>query len=55
VISQQHMGGADGYDWTRINAGFPASDWQEWPSHFLHFRLHSRPGRRRFRHRHRRH
>jgi surface antigen len=49
VISQQHMGGADGYDWTRINAGFPASDWQEWPDHFLHFRLHSRHGRRRHR------
>jgi surface antigen len=38
VISQQHIGSdPDGYDWTRINAGFPAADWQEWPSHFIHF------------------
>jgi surface antigen len=38
VISQQHIGSdRDGYDWTRINRGFPAYDWQEWPSHFLHF------------------
>jgi surface antigen len=43
VISQQHMGySANGYDWTRINAGFPAGDWQEWPDHFLHFRLRGR-------------
>ncbi|HUZ22989.1 MAG TPA: CHAP domain-containing protein [Streptosporangiaceae bacterium] len=38
VISQQHIGSdPDGYDWTRINAGFPAADWQEWPDHFIHF------------------
>jgi surface antigen len=38
VISQQHIGSdPDGYDWTRINAGFPSADWQEWPSHFIHF------------------
>ncbi|HEY1640924.1 MAG TPA: CHAP domain-containing protein [Streptosporangiaceae bacterium] len=38
VISQQHIGSdPDGYDWTRINAGFPASSWQEWPDHFIHF------------------
>jgi surface antigen len=38
VISQQHIGSdPDGYDWTRINAGFPASTWQEWPDHFIHF------------------
>jgi surface antigen len=38
VISQQAIGSdPDGYDWTRINAGFPASDWQEWPDHFIHF------------------
>jgi len=38
-ISQQHIGSdRNGYDWTRINAGYPSSAWQEWPSHFLHFR-----------------
>ncbi|MGH3400165.1 MAG: CHAP domain-containing protein [Streptosporangiaceae bacterium] len=38
LISQQHIGSdRDGYDWTRINAGFPAGDWQEWPDHFIHF------------------
>jgi surface antigen len=38
VISQQHIGSdPDGYDWTRINAGFPSANWQEWPSHFIHF------------------
>lgn len=45
IISQQHIGSdRNGYDWTRINAGFPARDWQEWPDHFLHFR-HGRPHR----------
>jgi surface antigen len=38
VISQQHIGSdSNGYDWTRINAGFPATAWQEWPDHFIHF------------------
>jgi surface antigen len=38
VISQQHIGSdPNGYDWTRINAGFPATGWQEWPDHFIHF------------------
>jgi surface antigen len=38
LISQQHISGdADGYDWTRISAGFPARDWQEWPDQFIHF------------------
>jgi surface antigen len=38
LISQQNISSdVDGYDWTRINAGFPADDWQEWPSHFIHF------------------
>lgn len=37
-ISQQHIyTDADGYDWTRINAGHPAGAWQEWPTHFIHF------------------
>lgn len=41
VISQQHIGSSrDGYDWTRINAGFGRAAWQEWPSHFLHFTGH---------------
>jgi surface antigen len=39
IISQQHLlAEADGYDWTRINAGFPRKTWQSWPSHFIHFR-----------------
>jgi surface antigen len=38
AISQQAIGSdPDGYDWTRISAGFPASQWQEWPDHFIHF------------------
>jgi surface antigen len=41
LISQQHIGSdRNGYDWTRINAGFPSAEWQEWPDHFLHFRHH---------------
>jgi surface antigen len=40
VISQQHIGSdPDGYDWTRINAGFPSAQWQEWPDHFIHFQV----------------
>jgi surface antigen len=38
VISQQNISSdTDHYDWTRIRAGFPASQWQEWPSSFIHF------------------
>lgn len=38
VISQQNISSeADNYDWTKINAGHPASQWQEWPSTFVHF------------------
>ncbi len=38
VISQQAIGSdPDGYDWTRINAGAPAGQWEEWPDHFIHF------------------
>jgi surface antigen len=37
-ISQQHLPyDADGYDWTRINAGFSADEWEEWPDNFIHF------------------
>lgn len=51
LISQQHIGSdPNGYDWTRINAGFPSADWQEWPNHFLHFRHHHH-----HHHRHRHH
>jgi surface antigen len=51
IISQQHVGSdRNGYDWTRINAGFPARDWQEWPDHFLHFRHGQRHHRRHRRH-----
>jgi surface antigen len=44
VISQQHMGGLDGYNWTLIKAHQPAGEWQEWPSHFIHFRIPRRAG-----------
>ncbi len=38
VVSQQHLAGVpDGYEWTQINAGFPARTWESWPSHFIHF------------------
>jgi surface antigen len=39
VVSQQGLIGTDGYQWTQINAGYPATQWQEWPSHFIHFPL----------------
>jgi surface antigen len=46
VISQQHLLNArSGYEWTRINAGFPASAWQSWPTLFIHFRITKRPSR----------
>jgi surface antigen len=49
-ISQQNIGSdIDGYDWTRIDAGFPATEWQEWPDNFIHFPrngLAGRPGSR---------
>ncbi len=46
VISQQHLlAEANGYDWTRIYAGFPARTWQSWPSFFIHFRITRRPRR----------
>jgi surface antigen len=39
-ISQQNIGSAvDGYEWVRINAGFPATSWQEWPDNFIHFQI----------------
>lgn len=42
-ISQQHISSdVDGYDWTRINAGFPADEWQEWPDNFIHFPIAGR-------------
>ena len=40
VISQQHISReANGYDWTRINAGWSRHSWQSWPTHFIHFRI----------------
>ncbi len=39
-ISQQHMGDIrDDYDWIKISAHASADAWQEWPSHFIHFRI----------------
>jgi surface antigen len=40
IVSQQHLlAVANGYDWTRINAGWPRKSWQSWPTHFIHFRI----------------
>jgi surface antigen len=40
LISQQHIGAErDDYDWTKIRAHYPADEWQEWPSNFIHFRI----------------
>ncbi len=40
VVSQQHLlAVANGYEWTRINAGFSSRVWEPWPSFFIHFRL----------------
>jgi hypothetical protein len=37
-ISQQHIDeDADGYDWERISAHGSASEWEPWPSNFVHF------------------
>ncbi len=37
VISQQHMGYPHDYNWTLIKNHYPADEWQEWPSSFIHF------------------
>jgi surface antigen len=37
VISQQHMIGADGYDWVRIMRNDAANQWEDWPTNFIHF------------------
>lgn len=37
VISQQHMIGADGYDWVRIMRSNSGNQWEEWPTNFIHF------------------
>jgi surface antigen len=40
IVSQQHLlAEANGYDWTRINAGFPSHSWQSWPRRFIHFHI----------------
>jgi surface antigen len=40
VISQQNMGSdINRYEWTMIRKGFPANEWQEWPSNFIHFKI----------------
>jgi surface antigen len=46
VVSQQHLlNAANGYEWTRISAGFPADTWQPWPSLFIHFPITRLPPR----------
>ena len=37
LISQQHMVGADGYDWVRIYPVASENQWQDWPNAFIHF------------------
>jgi surface antigen len=37
VISQQDIFDVDSYDWIRINADSSVNQWQQWPSHFIHF------------------
>jgi surface antigen len=37
IISQQHMIGADGYDWVRIYPVASENQWQNWPNAFIHF------------------
>lgn len=40
LISQQHISAErNDYDWTKIKAHYPANEWQEWPSYFIHFRI----------------
>lgn len=40
LISQQHISAErNDYDWTRIKVHYPADEWQEWPSYFIHFRI----------------
>jgi surface antigen len=40
LISQQHIAAEqDHYDWTKIKAHYPANEWMEWPSFFIHFRM----------------
>jgi hypothetical protein len=37
-ISQQHIDeDTDGYDWERIYAHSSSSEWEPWPSNFIHF------------------
>ena len=43
VVSQQHLLAVpNGYEWTRINAGFAPDTWESWPSEFIHFRARAR-------------
>jgi len=40
LVSQQHIAAErNDYDWTKIKAHYPADEWQEWPSYFIHFRM----------------
>jgi surface antigen len=40
LISQQHIAAErDDYDWTKIKRRYPADEWQEWPSFFIHFHI----------------
>jgi hypothetical protein len=38
VVSQQHVSGTDDYLWMRIDPSNPGNGWEQWPSHFIHFR-----------------
>jgi surface antigen len=37
VISQQNILDVDGYNWVRINSDGSGNEWEQWPSHFIHF------------------
>jgi surface antigen len=43
VVSQQDMAGAlDDYNWIKISARAGVMQWQQWPSHFIHFAIPAR-------------
>ncbi len=39
VLSQQHMIGADGFDWVLVKRSGSSGQWLSWPSEFIHFTM----------------
>jgi surface antigen len=37
VISQQNVADVNDFDWIRINSDGLGNEWEQWPSHFVHF------------------